>query len=390
MNVKQTIRTLIGLPSRVSILLESNHGLGKSSVVAQAAAEMSKRLKKPFGFIDFRLAQCEVGDLIGMMRHVPQAEVSYSAFVDGHKEEIKRTVVNATVHDLAEWFPTEQDSCGFLFLDELARAPRDVQNAVLELALDYRFHFHELPVGWRVVSANNDDMDVYSGTQLDPALYDRFLKIKFKPTVPEWMEYAEKEGVHRAILAYISKFNADLGLDIKPEPGKITPTPRSWCKLSACIKYMAENGDDPFKDLDYLTLLAKGWVGDCCAVNFVDYIRKNYRVYNAEDILNKFTNEMEGEFKAMPVTEVAFYSKEITDFVKKSGKLLTKKQCENLFRWCSAIPKESAAGFWSLFSSECRDAATAWYKFETVVDGKKSMPVQDYIFKLLSKKESLK
>jgi hypothetical protein len=64
MNVQQTIRTLLGLPPRISILLESNHGLGKSSVVAQAAAILSQRTGKPFGFIDFRLAQCEVGDLV--------------------------------------------------------------------------------------------------------------------------------------------------------------------------------------------------------------------------------------------------------------------------------------------------------------------------------------
>ena len=390
MNVQQTLRTLLGLPPRMSVLLESNHGLGKSSVVAAAAAEMSRRLNKPFGFLDFRLAQCEVGDLIGMMRHAQQAEVSHSVFQDGVRKEVRRQVINVTVHDIAEWFPTDPDSCGFLFLDELARASRDVQNAVLELALDYRFHFRELPIGWRVISANNDDMDVYSGTQLDPALYDRFMKIKFKPTVPEWMEFAEKEGVHRAILTYITKFNADLGIDMKPEVGKITPTPRSWCKLSTCLKYMADNGDDLFKDHNYLHLVTKGFVGDTCAVNFVDYIKKNYKVYNAEDILNKLTDEMEAEFKSMLVTEVAFYSKEITEFVKKSGKVLTKKQGENLFRFYKAIEKEAASGFWSLFSADCRDVATAWYKLEVTVDGKKTYPVQDYTFKFLSKKESLK
>jgi MoxR-like ATPase len=389
MNVQQTLRTLLGLPPRISILLESNHGLGKSSVVAQAAAEMSKRLGKPFGFIDFRLAQCEVGDLIGMQRLVPQGEVSSSVFQDGVRKEERRKVMNVTIHDLAEWFPTDPDSCGFLFLDELPRAPRDVQNAVLELALDYRFHFRELPIGWRVISASNDNMDVYSGTQLDPALYDRFLKIKFKPTFPEWVEYAEKEGVHRAILTYLAKFNADLGLDVVPESGKITPTPRSWVKLSTIMKYMADNNDDPFRDHNYLHLLAKGFIGDI-ATNFIDYVKKNYKVYNAEDILGKYTDEMDAEFKAMLVTEIAFYSKEIVDHVKKSGKSLTKKQSENLLRFYQAIPKEAAADFWALFSGEAAAPASAWYRYEVVKDGKKSYPVTDYTIGFLSKSKAVK
>src|SRR5512135_3336404 len=213
MNVEMTLRTLLGLPPRKSILLESDHGLGKSSVVAQAAAIMSQRLKKPFALIDFRLAQCEVGDLIGMPKSLESTQVLRQFYVDGKRETQEVLATNVTVHDLAEWFPTDPDSCGFLFLDELFRASKDLQNAVMELALDYRYHFRELPIGWRVVSASNDNMDVYSGNSPDPALYDRFLKIKFKPTHPEWMKYAESVAAHAAVLKYISKFPRDLGLD---------------------------------------------------------------------------------------------------------------------------------------------------------------------------------
>lgn len=388
MNVKDTIRTLMGLPPRISVLLESDHGLGKSSVIAQTAATLSQKLNKPFHLVDFRLAQCEVGDLIGMMRHVDEAEIISAVFKNGVKTQQTRKLVNATIHDLAEWFPTDPDSYGFLFLDELPRAPRDVQNAVLELALDYRFHFHELPLGWRVISAANANMDVYSGTQLDPALYDRFLKIQFKPTFDEWFEYAEKEGVHRAILTYLTKFTADLGLDAQPEAGKITPTPRSWCKLSTCIEYMTQQKDEVLKDHNYLTLLAKGYIGDI-AVNFVDYIKKNYKVYNAEDILNKFTEEVQKEFKSMLVTEIAFYSKEICNYVTKMDKSLSKKQGENLYRFLTSIDKEAASGFWLSFSTECPKAAPVWYKQEMEIDRKKGFFVQDYIFGFLSKKKAL-
>jgi MoxR-like ATPase len=385
MNVEMTLRTLLGLPPRKSVLLESDHGLGKSSVVRKAAALMSQKLNKPFGLIDFRLAQCEVGDLIGMPRSLEIADVTQMMYVDGIAGSRIVKAQNVTVHDMAEWFPTDPDSCGFLFLDELFRAPKDVQNCILELALDYRYHFKELPIGWRVVSASNDNMDVYSGNAPDPALYDRFLKIKFKPTHPEWMKFAREDAqCHPAILKYLGKFTKDLGLarEGKIEAGKIVESPRAWIQLSDCIKYMTDNGDDILKDLDYLTYLSKGYIGDTISLNFVEWIKTNYKIYNAEDILNKYTEEMHKEFGEMVVTDLAFYQTELTQYIKKVNKPLTKKQCENLFKWYQTIPKESASGFWSIFSAECRDIAAKWYK--------ETPGCQDYTYGFLSKEKSLK
>jgi len=384
MNVAMTMRTLIGLPPRKSILLESDHGLGKSSVVRQAAALLSKKLDKPFSLIDFRLAQCEVGDLIGMPKSMASTSVRRLVYVNGVCEIQKVLAQDVTIHDLAEWFPTDPDSYGFLFLDELFRASKDLQNAVLELALDYRYHFRELPLGWRVVSASNDNMDVYSGCAPDPALYDRFLKIKFKPSHPEWMNYAETEAqVHNSILKYIGKFPRDLGLDRegKIEAGKIIQSPRSWISLSDCIKYMTTNGDDVLRDHDYLTYLSKGYLGDTVALNYVEYIKKDYKVYSATDILDKWNDVIETDFKGMVVTEISFYETEIVTHIKKSGKSLSKRQSDNLFGWLKAIPKESASGFWSKFSADCRDTAAKWYK--------ETSGVQDYIYGFLSKAKAL-
>ena len=136
MNVTQTKRTMFGLPPRISVLIESNHGYGKSDVMRQVAAEMSKRLGKPYTLVDFRLAQCEVADLIGMMRHADEVEVAHIVYNNGEKTSETKKLFNVTVHDFAEWFPQDPDSHGMLFLDELPRASRDVQNAVMELALD--------------------------------------------------------------------------------------------------------------------------------------------------------------------------------------------------------------------------------------------------------------
>lgn len=380
MNVTQTKRTLMGLPPRKSVLLESNHGLGKSDVVRQVAAAMSKKLGKPFQLVDFRLAQCEVADVIGMMRHADVGEVTHIVYKNGKKESETHEVKNVTLHDFAEWFPTDPDSYGYLFLDELPRASRDLQNAVMELALDYRYHFKELPMGWRVIAASNDDMDVYAGAVIDPALYDRFLKIKFKPTVPEWLAYAKEHSVHRAVITYITKIDSDL-MPEKVEPGVIAPSPRSWVSLSDIIKYMAKNGDDPLNDLDYLLLLSKGYLGNTVSMNFVDYVKNSYKIYSGKDIIDKMTDELEAEFKTMIVTETTFYNGEVIKYIKKLKKL-TEKQSQNLYRYITAIPKESASGFWSTMMAECRELGTAWHKNQA--------GAKKYIMSLLSKTEAMK
>jgi len=385
MNVKQTIRALTTLPPKTSVLLEANHGLGKSSVVAQAAALLSEKTGKSYDLIDFRLAQMEVGDLIGMMKHVQKGEVSRTTYKNGQKTEETRSVENVSIHDLADWFPTDPDSCGILFLDEITRAQRDVLNCVFELALDYKFHFKSLPIGWRVVAACNDNLDIYTGTQMDPALYSRFLKIKFKPDLDEWFDYAQKTGVHKSILSYLHKFDSDLGFDSIPEPGKITPDPRSWCKLSECFTYSESIGENIFEDSSYLHQISMGFIGNEVGMNFVEFCKKNYKVFKPEDFLNNMTSTLEKELSKMVITDINFYSKEIIEFIKKK-KEMTKTAQFNLFKFFKIIPKECASDFWSTFSKECPKQSSTWYDYEE--KGKKV--VAQYTLTLYNKNESLK
>ena len=362
MNVKETFRTLMCLPPRKSVLIEGRHGIGKSQVVAQVAAAMSVKYNKPFGFVDIRLGQYEVGDLIGLPCREETFTVTNKVYKNGSLADEEIVAHNITVHELPLWFPKDKDSCGFLFFDELNRGSRDTQQWAFQCVLDYRVNFHDIPEGWRVVSACNDDQDLYSVLNLDPALYSRFLVIKFRPTVPEWLEHAEKSGVHDAVIKYIRKFSGDLDSPEKMESGKRYQDRRSWFSLSDVLNYSNKvHGEDLLADQNYLILLAKGYLGETVAINFSEYIRKDYKVFTAEEILNNFP-KYEDEFKKMIVTDIAFYNKELVDFMKKSKAKLTKKQSENLLLYFKCIPKETASGFWSEFSKDCREKANEWYR----------------------------
>jgi hypothetical protein len=380
MDIKQTIRTLKGLPPKHSVLIEGKHGIGKSEIVAQTAAEMSVALGIPFGFIDIRLGQYEVGDLIGIPRARDTYTVTHKVYDGGSLKSQEVVAENVTVHDLPLWFPRDLNSHGFMFFDELNRGSRDTQQWAMQIVLDYKSNFVEVPQNWRVVAACNDDQDIYSVLNLDPALYDRFLVIKFQPTVPEWLNHAEKIGVHDAIIKYIRKFGTDLDVPEKVESGKRYPSRRSWVRLSNTIKHMASVGDDPLNDMDYLILLSGGYVGTTVSVNFVEFIKKEYKVYNAEEILNNFP-KLKEDFEKMIATDFTFYNKELVSYIKKENLKLSKKQSENLFSYIRVIPKETAAGFWGHFRAECPKQSADWYKLSPEITG--------YIRDLLNKEASM-
>jgi hypothetical protein len=362
MNVKETFRTLLGIPPRKSVLIQGQHGIGKSQVVAQAAAEMSRRLGKPFGCIDIRLGQYEVGDLIGIPRPRDTFDIESRVYNNGVLEKVSTTAKNVTVHDLPLWFPRDENSCGYMFFDELNRGSRDTQQWAFQVVLDYKANFNEVPIGWRVISACNDNQDVYNILNLDPALLDRFLVIDFRPTVPEWIEHARAIGVHDAVISYIKKIEKDLYPPTTMEPGVRYPSPRSWVSLSDVIKYMVDSGDDILKDYDYLYLLSSGYLGKTVALSFQDYIKKDYKVYTAKDILDNFP-KLKEEFEKFPPTDLTFYNGLLIDSMKALKKL-TPKQGENLFLYFQTIPKEVAAGFWTDFLKECKNLAAEWLKVD--------------------------
>ena len=110
MNVNETKRTIMWLPPRQSILLVGPHGIGKSQVVKQSASELSLLRDKNHEFIDIRLSQREVGDIIGMPRRADAYDVTKLVFIKGQESPIKETVRNVSLNDLPVWFPQDPDS----------------------------------------------------------------------------------------------------------------------------------------------------------------------------------------------------------------------------------------------------------------------------------------
>lgn len=386
MNATETKSMLMYDPIELSILLKANHGVGKSAVVKQVAAEMGVPL------IDIRLSQCDVGDLKGMPFHVRGrtffAPPEFMPIKEKDAKEIE-SLINEPV-SLGVY-----GDKGILFLDELNRASREVQQAAFELVLDRRLNMRSIPDGWRVVSAINDDADIYNVIDMDPAFIDRFVIVPFKPTLEEWFDWAKDEGVHNSIIEFVRR-NPSFYVPKKEaiEAGMNDTTsgsssvnklfsPRSWEKFSLAISKREKAHEDgekwanveilgkTDKSLDFLYKYAQCFVGTMAAREYSNFIRTDYQALDANIILNKWNKTVKDQIQVIVdrkgIPELGHYNELLVEYIKENvSKELNKVQSENLLAYLNLTPNEVVADFWKKFNSDCREISTQWYKHSHV------------------------
>lgn len=322
MDIKQTKLILTSAPKDKSVMLHAKHGVGKSSIVKQVADDQK------IGFYDLRLSQCEVGDIKGL---------PYNHTLDNGK-----TIVRFAK---PEWFPTDEDSSGILFLDELNRASKDVLQAVFELCLDRRLDGQKIPDGWQIVSAVNSD-DEYDVIELDPALQDRWFHIDFDPTVGEWIEWADANDIHPAITQFVSRNQNLLDPPVGSlEAGRVYPSRRSWVAFSDFTKQMKLIEED---NGGLLTQVAKGWLGREVAIMFQKFCQNEFSLLRAEDVLDNFSKNKKDIEKACDDIEViATLAKSVVkEANERNAKTFKDKQKENLKKFFLMLPNDVTSDTW--------------------------------------------
>jgi len=250
------------------------HGIGKSQIVKQIAEDRAEQNNikfttnpdlfndKHFGFVDLRIGQMEVGDLIG----IP---------IINEKEENSKTKWAKP-----DWFPTDENSKGIIFADELNRGRLDVLQAIFQLVWDRRLHLHVLPKGWKICVAANPSGSEYIVNDLDIALMDRFVHLKLVPEVKEWLEWAKNTGVKESITSFIERYPEQLGHEGANMNLDIKPSPRSWEILSNMCTDL---------DNDLLLEVAIGIVGNETAITYIESMKKKLESpVRANEILSNY------------------------------------------------------------------------------------------------------
>lgn len=249
--LKANLEKFVSSGVRTSVMLWGAPGLGKSSIIKSIAEENSLEL------IDVRLSQLAPTDLRGL----PYVEnrVSYYA--------------------VPSFFPTDPNSQGILFLDELNTAPATMQAIAQQLLLDRKVGDYSLPEKWFIWAAGNRVEDRAAVNMMPVPVANRMVHFSIEPDLDTWKEFAYVAGISERIIAFLNFKPLLLHNFDKVSPA--WPSPRSWEFASTLLSIGS--------DIKYA-------VGDGVSVEFTAF----ERVYSSLPDIEKIFNGEETECPSDP------------------------------------------------------------------------------------------
>jgi hypothetical protein len=320
-----SIKTFLTLATRLprdSVLLRGPHGIGKSQVVRQVArAVAAVEGIKDFPVVDRRLSQMTEGDMVGL----PSTDGEVTRF------------------NPPDWYKTACDRPVCLFLDELNRGTNEVQQAAFQIVLDRELNGWKLHPQTRVYAAVNTGA-AYTVNDMDPALLDRFWAIDLTPTVEDWTTWARADGgIHEFVVDFIVSNEKWLDAPKDAEPGKVSPSRRSWERLSKALvgAGIADNPNDP---LFYPMCL--GYVGTEATIAYHSFAKNIDNQVTGEELLRDYDAVKKKVVKLGQEKQNVLIEK-LADYVTKGLKTLDDAQGENLRKFMKDLPGELRVSAWS-------------------------------------------
>lgn len=256
-----TAVTVIDAAARahVPVLLWSDPGMGKSSVVRALAAADGVPVETVIG------SQREPVDIAG-----------WPVVTDGAVQTLA----------LPDWAKTLIDANGgYLLLDEISTCSASVQAAMLTVALERMVGRTKLPDTVRIVAAANPPDRSAGGVDLTPPMANRFLHIDFEPTAEEWLTGMRAAfatlPASRAVAADDLRGAEEVGavcafIEARPEllhkypdtdeaAGRAWPSRRSWEAMARVLAHVRRD------DTAAIAAVALGLVGDGAGSEFLEW-----------------------------------------------------------------------------------------------------------------------
>jgi hypothetical protein len=314
MSIKTFLSTSKVLPVETSVLLRGPHGIGKSQVVRQVA----KHFNLPV--TDRRLSQMSEGDMVGL----PSTDGEVTRF------------------NPPDWYKEACRTPRCLFLDELNRATPEVMQAAFQVVLDRELNGWKLHPETRVFAAVNASA-AYTVNEMDPALLDRFWTIDLTPTVEDWVSWARDGHVHDFIVDFIAGNEKWLDCPKDAEPGKVSPSRRSWERLSHAL-ISAGIAEDPKHDLFYPMCL--GYVGTEATIAYHSFAKTIENQVTGEEVLRDY-GKVKKKVAKLGQEKQNILIEKVTEHVTKALKTLDDKQGANLRDFMKDLPGELRVSAWS-------------------------------------------
>jgi len=260
----------------VTINVEGEAGLGKTSSIIQLAEELGLQVEK------LNLSQFEeLGDLIGFP--VKEYKVKNTEgkvlWITEHEitkasEKGYRVVDKRMAHAKPAWIQDKKDG-GILILDDFTRADTRFMQAVMEICDRQEYVSWKLPKNWHVILTTNPDNGDYNVTSLDVAQQTRFISVDLKFDEKVWAKWAESVNIDSRCINFLL---------MHPELVTQKVNPRSFTTFFNSISSI-EKFDE---NLQIIQMIGEGSVGLDFSSMFTMFINNKLdKIISPEAIINK-------------------------------------------------------------------------------------------------------
>jgi MoxR-like ATPase len=248
---KEMVAAVLTTEAPLTTMFWGAPGIGKTALVAQAAAEAGVGFK-------------------GVIAHLyqPVDVLGLPYVVDGKCDYAPPTV-----------FPdAERDGPrGVFFLDELPNCVPAMQSAWGIVVLERSTKHYKFPPGWVIACAGNRETDRAGASRLISALENRLLHVHVDPSSEEFLRFAVPRGISPVVMSFLDE-RPDMLLCFDPKsPERAFPSPRAWERASDVLKLKLA----PSPKLELL----KGAIGTGAAVEFDAFVKMFAELPKLVDVL---------------------------------------------------------------------------------------------------------
>lgn len=376
--IRQLVKALMYLEPRQTALLRGRHGIGKSAVAYAMARKWGLNR-----VIERRISQLSEGDMIGLpdrsaVRSLTSDQAGQEHIMLSEFDE-KANSFRVTKFLPTDWFMDAMVEPVLVFLDEINRGTPEVQNACFEFVEKGRLNGQEIHPGSRIIAAVNFSKE-YNVNPMDPAFIDRFWVADLEPDkidfmkwgrssdgmTPEEIETFGNQHICDEVLDFINQCNDD-DFEIHPEkqsqmdPTEITPSRRSWEKVSRHLSRKRAQGRLIEADASIIHNVVRGFVGTPATRNFTKFLKENNRIVTPEEVMAD-VSKCEDRIKKLKPEECVALVDKIETYIKSNNVDLTSEQAKNLATCLRLLPDEIGVTMFSKIINSGHGNAATFHK----------------------------